>query len=96
MMSIIGTILIGFIVGLIARAVKPGDDKLGWIMTVVLGVAGSFMATYAGAALGLYKQGDRRGHLARDLRPRDEKIERPLRPAQYRSTSRLKVLQWRE
>jgi uncharacterized membrane protein YeaQ/YmgE (transglycosylase-associated protein family) len=64
MMSIIGTILIGFIVGLIARAVKPGDDKLGWIMTVVLGVAGSFMATYAGAALGLYKQGDVAGFIA--------------------------------
>jgi uncharacterized membrane protein YeaQ/YmgE (transglycosylase-associated protein family) len=58
MMSIIGTIVIGFIVGLIARAVKPGDDKLGLIMTAVLGVAGSFLASYAGAALGLYKQGD--------------------------------------
>ena len=64
MMSIIGTIVIGFIVGLIARAVKPGDDKLGWIMTAVLGVAGSFMATYAGAALGLYKQGDVAGWIA--------------------------------
>ena len=64
MMSIIGTIVIGFIVGLIARAVKPGDDKLGLIMTAVLGVAGSFIASYAGAALGLYKHGDVAGFIA--------------------------------
>ena len=36
MMAILGTIFIGLIVGFIARAVKPGDDKLGWIMTAVL------------------------------------------------------------
>jgi hypothetical protein len=35
MMSILGTIVIGLIVGFIARAIKPGDDKLGWIMTAV-------------------------------------------------------------
>lgn len=64
MMSIIGTIVIGFIVGLIARALKPGDDKLGLIMTAVLGIAGSFVATYAGSALGLYKQGDVAGFIA--------------------------------
>jgi uncharacterized membrane protein YeaQ/YmgE (transglycosylase-associated protein family) len=64
MMSIIGTIVIGFVVGLIARALKPGDDKLGLIMTAVLGIAGSFIATYAGAALGLYKQGDAAGFIA--------------------------------
>jgi uncharacterized membrane protein YeaQ/YmgE (transglycosylase-associated protein family) len=64
MMSIIGTIVIGFIVGLIARAVKPGDDKLGLIMTAVLGVAGSFAANFAGQALGLYKQGDAAGFIA--------------------------------
>jgi uncharacterized membrane protein YeaQ/YmgE (transglycosylase-associated protein family) len=64
MMSFIGTIVIGFIVGLIARAVKPGDDKLGLIMTTILGVAGSFVATYAGSTLGLYKQGDAAGWIA--------------------------------
>lgn len=64
MMSIIGTLVIGFIVGLIARALKPGDDKLGLIMTAVLGVAGSFLASYAGQALGLYKQGDVAGFIA--------------------------------
>ena len=60
-MSILVTIIVGFIVGLIARAVTPGDDKLGIIMTTVLGVAGSFLASYAGVALGLYQQGDAAG-----------------------------------
>ncbi len=63
-MGLIYTIIIGFVVGLIARAVKPGDDKLGLIMTAVLGIAGSFVATYAGSALGLYKQGDIAGFIA--------------------------------
>ena len=64
MLSILGTILIGLVVGFIARAVKPGDDKLGWIMTAVLGVAGSFLAQYAGAAMGGYLQGEAAGWIA--------------------------------
>ena len=64
MLSILGTILIGLVVGFIARAVKPGDDKLGWIMTAVLGVAGSFLAQYAGAAMGWYRQGEAAGWIA--------------------------------
>ena len=52
MLSILGTILVGLVVGFIARAVKPGDDKLGWIMTALLGVAGSFLASYGGTAMG--------------------------------------------
>ena len=64
MMTVIWTIFIGLIVGLISRAVKPGNDKLGWIMTAVLGVAGSFLASYAGKALGLYQQGQVAGFIA--------------------------------
>jgi uncharacterized membrane protein YeaQ/YmgE (transglycosylase-associated protein family) len=64
MMSILGTIFIGLIVGFIARAVKPGDDKLGWIMTAVLGIAGSFLASYAGTVMGLYRPGDAAGFIA--------------------------------
>lgn len=64
MMSILGTLFVGLIVGFIARAVKPGDDKLGWIMTALLGVGGSFLASYLGAALGWYRQGDAAGFLA--------------------------------
>lgn len=64
MTSIIGTIVIGFIVGLIARAIKPGDDKLGLIMTTLLGIAGAFIARYLGAALGLYQQNEAAGWIA--------------------------------
>lgn len=64
MLSILGTILVGLVVGFIARALKPGDDKLGWIMTAVLGVAGSFAATYAGQAMGWYQAGQSAGWIA--------------------------------
>lgn len=63
-MSILYTLFIGLIVGFIARAIKPGDDNLGWIMTAVLGVAGSFVATYGGQALGLYAAGSAAGWIA--------------------------------
>ena len=64
MMSFLGTVLIGLVVGLLARAIKPGDDKLGWIMTILLGVAGSFVATYVGVALNWYRQGEAAGWVA--------------------------------
>ena len=63
-MSIIGTIFVGLIVGLLARAIKPGDDKLGWIMTLVLGIAGSLLARYAGVAMGWYADGEAAGWIA--------------------------------
>ena len=53
MFAIIGTIIVGFIVGLIARAIMPGTQKMGIIMTSILGIAGSMAAFYGGAALGL-------------------------------------------
>ena len=55
--------LIGFAAGLIARALHPGKDNLGFIMTAVLGVAGSFGATFLGQALGWYKEGENAGFL---------------------------------
>lgn len=64
MLSLLGMLLMGLVVGLLARAVKPGDDKLGWIMTALLGVAGSFLANYVGMALGWYAQGDAAGWFA--------------------------------
>lgn len=64
MFSLLGTLLIGLIVGLIARAIKPGNDSMGWIMTTLLGVAGSFLATYIGVAMGWYQQGDAAGWIA--------------------------------
>ena len=63
-MSIIGTIIVGLIVGLIARAIKPGNDSMGWIMTILLGIVGSFVATYLGSAMGWYKAGEAAGWIA--------------------------------
>ncbi len=60
-MGIIGTIFIGFLAGLVARFLKPGDDSMGWIMTILLGIAGSLAATYGGQALGLYHAGEGAG-----------------------------------
>ncbi|MBB2920327.1 MULTISPECIES: GlsB/YeaQ/YmgE family stress response membrane protein [Cupriavidus] len=64
MMAFIGTVFVGLIVGLIARAVKPGDDKLGWIMTIILGILGSVVAGYVGRALGWYQPGEPAGWVA--------------------------------
>jgi uncharacterized membrane protein YeaQ/YmgE (transglycosylase-associated protein family) len=63
-MSIIGTIVIGFIVGLIARAIKPGNDRMGLIMTTLLGIAGAFIARYIGQAMGWYTEGQAAGWIA--------------------------------
>lgn len=63
-MYIIGTIIVGLIVGLIARAIKPGNDSMGWIMTILLGIVGSFVATYLGSALGWYQPGETAGWIA--------------------------------
>ncbi|MEG1456816.1 MAG: GlsB/YeaQ/YmgE family stress response membrane protein [Comamonas sp.] len=64
MFSLLGTLIVGLIVGLIARAIKPGDDSLGWIMTILLGIAGAFLASYIGVAMGWYQQGDAAGWIA--------------------------------
>ena len=63
-MSIIGTILLGLVVGLLARALLPGDQKMGWILTCVLGVAGSLAASFAGQAMGWYAPGEPAGWFA--------------------------------
>ncbi len=61
--GIIGTIVIGFIAGLVARFLKPGDDSMGLIMTTLVGIGGSFAATYLGQMLGLYKAGEVAGFI---------------------------------
>ena len=63
-MSIIATIVIGFIVGLIARALKPGNDRMGLIMTTLVGIGGAFLARFAGQAMGLYAAGEAAGWIA--------------------------------
>ena len=60
-MHYLGIAVVGFIVGLIARALHPGKDNLGIIMTAVLGIAGAFAATFIGQAVGFYKAGESAG-----------------------------------
>ena len=62
-MGFIGTIFIGLIVGLLARFLKPGDDSMGLIMTILLGIGGSLAATYGGQALGIYHAGEGAGFI---------------------------------
>ena len=57
-MGIIAAILIGLIVGLVARLLHPGKDGLGLIMTALLGIAGSVLASYGGQFLGIYQAGE--------------------------------------
>ena len=64
MLSIIGTIIIGFVVGLIARAAMPGDQTMGIITTSILGIAGSMLASFGGSTLGLYSAGSAPGWIA--------------------------------
>jgi uncharacterized membrane protein YeaQ/YmgE (transglycosylase-associated protein family) len=63
-MSIVWTILIGFVAGLVARAIKPGDDSAGFIVTTLIGIAGSLIATYLGQAMGWYRAGEGAGFIA--------------------------------
>ena len=50
--DLIWTVVIGFVAGLLARALKPGRDTLGILMTSLLGIAGAFTATYIGRTFG--------------------------------------------
>lgn len=63
MSGIIGTIIIGFIVGVLAKLLHPGKENMGFILTTVLGIGGSFLATYAGQALGIYQAGRAAGFI---------------------------------
>lgn len=62
-MGIISMIVVGFIVGLIARAILPGSQSLGFILTTLLGIAGSVVAGYLGQVLGLYTAGQGAGFI---------------------------------
>jgi uncharacterized membrane protein YeaQ/YmgE (transglycosylase-associated protein family) len=63
-MGIIGTIFVGLIVGALARLVMPGDQKMGWILTCLLGIAGSFLAGFVGQQMGWYTVGQPAGWIA--------------------------------
>ena len=66
-MGIIGTIVIGFIVGVIAKFLHPGKENMGFILTVVLGIAGAFLARFVGQAVGFYGPDQNAGFIAATL-----------------------------
>lgn len=63
-MSIISMIIIGLVVGIVAKLLMPGKDPGGFILTAVLGIVGSFVAGFLGQALGLYRSGEPAGFIA--------------------------------
>jgi len=63
-MGIIWTIVLGFVIGLIAKLVHPGKENMGFIITMVLGIAGSFLAGVIGQFIGWYKAGEGAGFIA--------------------------------
>ena len=62
-MEILGMIVIGLIVGLLARFITPGPNPKGIIVTIVIGIVGAVIATYGGQALGLYQVGQPAGFI---------------------------------
>jgi uncharacterized membrane protein YeaQ/YmgE (transglycosylase-associated protein family) len=60
-MHLLGTIIIGFLAGVVAKLLMPGRDPGGFIVTTLLGIAGAFVATYLGQALGWYQADERAG-----------------------------------
>ena len=63
MLSILWTILIGFVIGVIAKFLHPGKENMGLILTTALGIAGSLVATFLGRLVGFYKEGEAAGFL---------------------------------
>lgn len=62
-MAFIGAIIIGLLAGLVAKLLMPGRDPGGFIVTILLGMAGALLATWLGRALGLYGAGDSAGFI---------------------------------
>jgi uncharacterized membrane protein YeaQ/YmgE (transglycosylase-associated protein family) len=69
MMWIIWTIVIGFVAGVLAKFITPGDthEPQGFILTTILGIAGAFVMTYLGQALGWYQEGQSTGFIGATL-----------------------------
>lgn len=63
-MGILWTIVVGFIVGIVAKLLHPGRENMGFIATILLGVGGSLLAGYLGQALGWYQVGEGAGFIA--------------------------------
>jgi len=63
MLHFLGIILIGLVVGLLARFITPGPNPRGILVTIVIGIVGAVVATYGGQALGLYNPGQTAGFI---------------------------------
>ena len=63
-MGVIWTIVLGFVVGVVAKLLHPGKENMGFIVTILLGVAGSLVAGLVGEAVGWYKAGEGAGFIA--------------------------------
>lgn len=64
MVGLLGTLVIGLLAGMVARALKPGKNSMGLVLTCLLGIGGSFFAQFLGEKLGLYQPGDVAGFVA--------------------------------
>ena len=62
--SVFGTIVIGFLIGLLARALAPGPNPSGCIVTILIGIAGAVFATWFGQQVGWYAFGENAGFFA--------------------------------
>lgn len=63
-MGLIYTLLVGLVVGAIAKLLMPGKDPGGWIITIVLGIAGAWVGSFLGRTFGLYAEGEAAGWIA--------------------------------
>lgn len=63
-MGILWTIVLGLVIGVIAKFLHPGKENMGFLMTILLGVAGSFLAGVVGQFLGWYRAGEGAGFIA--------------------------------
>ncbi len=63
-MEILSHIVLGLIVGLLARGIMPGEQKMGWVLTILLGIGGSVIAGVAGRVFGWYAAGEPAGWFA--------------------------------
>jgi uncharacterized membrane protein YeaQ/YmgE (transglycosylase-associated protein family) len=63
-MGIIWTIVLGFVIGVLAKFITPGKENMGYLMTIGLGIAGSVLAGLVGQALGWYQAGEGAGFIA--------------------------------
>ena len=80
-MHLLWTLLIGLVIGAVAKFIMPGKDPGGIIVTMLIGIAGSFVATWAGRAIGWYQEGGT-GRGLHHVRRRGHRVARHLTPGQ--------------